>query len=517
MRGTLTGVETMKPPIAHQSIALTFLIALSGCTTLDGAATQDWGEGAVNLSPAEILNNAAGRYDHWQAIARVKVEGSSVCSGSLIDTRGSNDDRSGPAYVLTSGHCAKGDANRYVENAPASGLVTFNFFQDTQSQQKRYPIVGIEWSTLRGLDIAILRLDRTLNQLMTDGITPLKVASQPLTVDSDVLVVGAPMDGHVQRAACPQEHRADVFEAGWAWPGQFSNRCREVRPGISGSPVLNRYSNEIVAIVGTTTQGSGLSRCTRNAPCEVNKGESIKIPETNYATGAAQLNQCFTATHFNPKNPECPLGRATNFDPIFGDVYMRLVRGANGEFIPLQWKQSFTSDQPFYRVRLVKTLADCASDVGYDPVQPSHGDDSDSSTQTLRDGPGLYFLCVVGQQHNAGPGERWAGRNARIYYRWALAEPVKTPPAYSAFESAKDEFTVQPLGITPDLDVSRYQYKSGEPEMVDCQSSEGYKSVRPPLLDFKVSVGDGPKKVCLKTTDMAGNPSPISDFALPSQ
>ncbi|XHF34775.1 serine protease [Pseudomonas chlororaphis] len=507
----------MKCSVLQKSFALTLFISTSGCITLDRNAKQDWGEGAANLSPAQPLNNAAGRYDHWQAIAHVHVEGGSVCSGSLIDTRGANDDRSGPAYVLTSGHCAKGDANRYIENAPASGVVTFNYFQDTLPRQKPYPIIAIEWSTMRGLDVAILKLDRSLAQLMSDGITPLKLAIEPLAVDSDVLVVGAPMDGHVQRAACLQEHRADVFEAGWAWPGQLSNRCRDVRPGISGSPVLNRYSNEIVAIVGTTTQGSGLSRCTRNAPCEVSNGDSIKIPETNYATSAVQLEQCFAATRFNPKNSACPLGRATNFEHVFGDVYIRLIRDANGELIPVRWTQSFTSDQPFYRVKHVRTLADCALDVGYGPVQPSHGDGSDSSSQELREGPGLYFMCVVGQPHNAGPAQRWDSRNAKIYYRWALAEPVKTPPAYRVLENTKDEFTVKPIGITPDLDVSRYQYKSGEPEIVDCQSSEGYKSVRPPLLDFKVSVGDGPKKVCLKTTDMAGNPSPISDFALPSQ
>lgn len=507
----------MKCSSLQKSIALTLLISTSGCVTPDRTATQDWGEGAANLSPAQPLNNAAGRYDHWQAIARVQVEDGADCSGSLIDTRSANDDRSGPAYVLTSGHCAKGDADRYIENAPASGVVTFNYFQDTQHRQKPYPITEIAWSTMRGIDIAILKLDRSLGQLMSDGITPLKLATQPLAVDSDVLVVGAPMDGHVQRAACLQEHSADVFEAGWAWLGQLSNRCRDVRPGISGSPVLNRYSNEIVAIVGTTTQGSGLSRCTRNAPCEVRNGDSIKLPETNYATSAVQLEQCFAATRFAPKNSACQLGRATNFEHAFGDVYTRLIRDANGELIPVQWTQSFTSDQPFYRVKLVRTLADCALDVGYGPVQPSRGDGSDSSSQELREGTGLYFMCVVGQPHSAGPAQRWDGRNARIYYRWALAQPVKTPPAYRVLESTKDEFTVKPIGIPPDLDVSHYQYKSGEPGAVDCQDSDGYTLVRPPLLDFQVSVEDGPKKVCLKTTDMAGNPSPITDFALPDQ
>jgi V8-like Glu-specific endopeptidase len=507
----------MKALDRNAPLALLLLISMSACTHDPKVVDHDWGEGTPNFAPAQPLNNGGGQYAHWQSIGRVNVEGGATCTGTLIDTRAANDDRSGPAYVLTSGHCAKGDSNRYIENAPASGLVTFNFFQDTQALQRPYPIVRIAWSTMRGHDIAILELDRSLGQLMNDGITPLKLASHPPVPGSDLLIVGAPVDGYLQRAACPQEHQADVFEASWTWPNQLSNRCQDVKAGVSGSPLLTRYSTEIVAVIGTTTRDSGRSRCSRNAPCEVSNGLAIKRMDTNYATPTNDLAPCFSAGRFDPRSGDCMLGPATNFEPQFGESYLRMVRNEQGEFIPLWWEQFFAVDQPFYRVKYTRTLADCRIDEGYGAVQSSHESGSDSSRHELRDGPGFYFMCIVGQRYKAGPAGRWDARNAKIYWRWALAEPTNTAPVYRLFESAENEFTVQPFGVTPDLDVSQYEYKSGPLNAVNCLEPEGYQTVRPPLLEFQVSIADGPKKVCLKGKDMAGNPSPEVDFQLPER
>lgn len=273
-------------------LVLLLLMGANGCSK-SPLTQHDWGEGIENFAPARLLSNADGRYNHWQSIARVKVDEGRICSGSLIDTRGANDDRSGPAYVLTSGHCAKGNVGRFIVNEPASGQATFNFFRDTTPQQKNYPITRIAWSTLRGQDIALLVLDRTLGQVMNDGIQPLKVASHALTEGTDTLVVGAAVDDFIQRSACPQEHRAGILEAGWVWVDQISNRCLGVINGISGSPLLNRYTNEIVAVIGTTTRDSGRSRCSISAPCEVIEGMPNKARDTNYATPANGLDTCF--------------------------------------------------------------------------------------------------------------------------------------------------------------------------------------------------------------------------------
>lgn len=498
-------------------IAVTLCLGASGCTSTRLPTALDFGEGVENFKPAERLSNATGRYAHWQAIGRVRVDGARICTGSLIDTRGANNEPTGPAYVLTSGHCAKGNSNQFLIDVPVSGSVTFNFFEDTQSQQKTYPISHIVWSTMRGRDLAILELDRSLDQLVDDGVTPLKLASRPLSIDSNVLVVGASVDNYVHRAACSQEDAADILETGWVWPDQLKNRCVDVKPGVSGSPVLDRYTNEIVALIGTTTQGSGPSLCTSSSPCEVVDGNAVKSPDTNYATDTANLAACFSGGRFSYQNGACVLGPASNFDPAFGESFLRMIRDQNGEFIPLHWEQKFVSDQPYYRVKNVRTPGDCAKDIHYGPVQASLGNGDDRSSHELREGPGLYFLCIIGQPHKTGPASRWAAFNAKVYYRWALAEPVKRAPVYTVIEETPNEFTVKPVGISPDLDLMGYEYKIGAPGTLDCGLKEGYQRIRPPLLSFLVSASNGRKQVCLRTFDMAGNPSPIADFLMPAQ
>ncbi|CAN7587010.1 trypsin-like serine peptidase [Pseudomonas sp. LjRoot263] len=495
-------------------LVLLLLMGANGCSK-SPLTQHDWGEGIENFAPARLLSNADGRYNHWQSIARVKVDEGRICSGSLIDTRGANDDRSGPAYVLTSGHCAKGNVGRFIVNEPASGQATFNFFRDTTPQQKNYPITRIAWSTLRGQDIALLVLDRTLGQVMNDGIQPLKVASHALTEGTDTLVVGAAVDDFIQRSACPQEHRAGILEAGWVWVDQISNRCLGVINGISGSPLLNRYTNEIVAVIGTTTRDSGRSRCSISAPCEVIEGMPNKARDTNYATPANGLDTCFRGGRFVGDREPCVLGPVSEFGSKYGDHFLKQPRDEQGNYLPLLWEHRFSSNQPFFRFKYTRTAENCADIRDYSAVRTTDSGGESELRYELRQGPGLYFLCVMGQNHQAGPPGKWDARNARIFWRWVLAEPAQMAPVFNITNRGEGVYSVAPSQVTPDLDVAGHQYKIGTSATIDCQQAEGYKQVRPPLLDFEVDTSDGEKKICLKTVDMAGNPSPVIDFRLP--
>lgn len=158
--------------------AVALIALLQGCASVN---RYDWGEGAANFAPAERLANADGRYAHWQAIGRVEVEGGMTCSGTLIDTREPGT-VSNPAYVLTSGHCTHPEIgnNEVIVNQPAKGRVTFNYFFDTQPHSRSYAVGRIGWSTLRGQDISIVELATSLEQLISDGIEPLKLAHAPL-------------------------------------------------------------------------------------------------------------------------------------------------------------------------------------------------------------------------------------------------------------------------------------------------------------------------------------------------
>ncbi|EJM91395.1 hypothetical protein PMI34_02522 [Pseudomonas sp. GM74] len=490
------------------------LVSLNPSTAVAVGKQQDWGEGTPNFSTAEPLNNSDGKYDHWQSIGRVEIQNGMTCSGTLIDTRGRANDMDGPAYVLTSGHCNNLNPDVVLVNADASGSVIFNYFRDTADDPKSYPVTKINWSTIRGQDISIVQLDRTIGQLISDGVQPLKLASA-LPTEADILIIGAPMEGHVQRMACPREHSAGVIEGLWAWQNQVSNRCLDVVSGISGSPVLGRYNNEVLAVVGTTTRGSGQSRCNSGAPCEVVNGQVSKSLNTNYTTPTVGLQACFKDGLFNRNNGQCSLGPAFTFSNTTALDWHKLERDHSGQVIPWLWVQSFGVDRPYFRYKFTRTLAECGVPGGYSKVFVSNSNGQNEVRRELVDGAGMYLLCVMGQKQKIGPPGQWDARNARIYWRWMLEGPNKLAPIYSISKNQglPNEYSVRTFPVTPDLDAYKYQYKAGKE--VDCLDENNYVRVPPSIGVFEIDTNEGTVKVCLKTTDLAGNPSPIADFQVP--
>ncbi|MGF6088707.1 trypsin-like serine peptidase [Pseudomonas sp. 18173] len=491
------------------------LFTLGGLNSAMGKQ-QDWGEGTPNFSAAQSLKNATGQYDHWQSIGRVEIEGGMTCSGTLIDTRHKPDGLDDPAYVLTAGHCSHLNPDTVLENEVAKGHVSFNYFQDTAEKQKSFPITTINWSTIRGQDVSIIQLDQTLGQLIDQGIVPLKLATRSLSQGSDILIVGSPVGSHVQRMACPQEHSAGVIESMWAWQDQISNRCLDVVSGISGSPVLDRYTNEVVAVVGTTTRGSGHSRCSSGAPCEVINGAISKATDTNYATQTIGIQECFTAGKFNRKNGVCSLGPAFTFDSSLPEQnHIKLERDDAGAVVPWQWTELFSIDQPYYRYKYTRTLADCRTLSGYsDPITSIEGRKNELS-QKVESGAGMYLMCIMGQNDKISVPGQWDARNARVYWRWMMEGPNKLAPIYTITQMDEVTYEIRVFPVSPDLNAYQYKYKAGPTNQTNCLDDAEYRPVQGSIGVFEVSVESGQVVVCLKTNDLAGNPSPVADFKLP--
>lgn len=509
----------MKYPKNNKCTLLLIFALASTSTSATGSMENntDWGEGTANFSNAQLLNNGKGLYDHWQSIGRVVTDYGMTCSGTLIDTRQTAEELDTPAYVLTSGHCTNLNPNKVLENVDTTGQVIFNYFQDTIETSKPYQVIRINWSTIRGQDISILQLDQTIGQLISDGVRPLKLASK-LPAEDDVLIVGAPQSSHVQRMACPQEKSASIIEGLWAWHDQIVSRCLDVVSGISGSPLLGRYNNEILAVIGTTTRGSGQSRCSSGAPCEVVEGLVNKKPDTNYATQAIGLLECFDEGQFDRQNTACPLGPAFTFaTTALANWHIKLERDSSGQVIPWLWTQTFEVDRPFYRYKFTRTLEECAVTSGYSEALKSNTNGQNEWRQELRDGAGMYLLCIMGQdQKSVVPGPLDA-RNARIHWRWMMEEPNEVIPVYSFWQNPNTPFiyAIRAFPINPYLDAYKYQYKAGPSGETDCLDERGYKEVQPSIGVFEVNVKGGPMKVCLKTEDLAGNPSPVAEFQLP--
>ena len=65
--------------------------------------------GTIGAPESVLLKNADGQYNHWNGIGKLFYNGSSSCTASLLDTRNNDNKATGPAYLLTDGHCPCAD------------------------------------------------------------------------------------------------------------------------------------------------------------------------------------------------------------------------------------------------------------------------------------------------------------------------------------------------------------------------------------------------------------------------
>ncbi|MDF2796630.1 MAG: putative lipoprotein [Pseudomonas orientalis] len=488
------------------ALVLTFTLILLPAPTF----AIDWGEGIPNFQPSRPLLNGQGQHAAWEAVGRLTVEGGMDCTGALLDTRQTGAPSDAPAYVLTAGHCthALNDPLSIIHDVDAEGSITFNYFEDTQAQRKVFKVKRITWSTLRGLDISIIELVPGLDTVIKSGIPPLKLKTGPSPAQLPMLVVGAPLahqgaEGYLRMSACIEQPSAAVVEHIWVWVNERSNGCHDIYSGISGSPMLDRYTNEIIGVINTSTWGGKLSRCSFNDPCEVENGVINKKTNTSYGSSTQGLTECFSAGRFTVDSVNCPLGAPTTF--VLGDEPpLGFIKGGDG---PWQWKQTFSVNAPGVRYKYVRSATDCAALENYSDAIPATGLVTISNSMTQ--GPGITFLCVLPLETLIGPVRPNFSNSVVIFYRWLINQPPLIPPQYTRTyhsETRTHKFVLE--DVTPDLDITAYRYKFGEPAQLNCDSDEDYISINPRFPIFEVEVDSQPAVVCIAGKDRVGQESP---------
>ncbi|WP_139208383.1 MULTISPECIES: hypothetical protein [unclassified Pseudomonas] len=238
--------------------------------------------------------------------------------------------------------------------------------------------------------------------------------------------------------------------------------------------------------------------------------------DTNYATPVSGVSECFVQGRFNRRNGACSLGPAFTFEPPqLGNHHIKLERDDTGAVIPWQWVETFAVNRPYYRFKYTRTLADCREAGNYSEPIASHESGKDELIRDVRDGAGMYVLCVMGQDQKTSVPGQWDARNARVYWRWMMEGPNQTVPLYNITQADPLSFDIRAFPVNPDLDAYQYRYKAGPPGSTHCQDAAQYNPVHGSTGQFHVSVEHGPMKVCLKSADLAGNPSPIAEFVVP--
>ena len=303
-------------PVAAYTVIVTLFCG--GAGTADLIPTY----GALIRGPSVPLAYANGA-SPYSGVGR--YDGVERCTAFFLETAGSFIDLSNPslesadapAYAVTEGRCAADLAGDGVLiDGPGAGRVLFNYFADRDARQVAVPVARTAFATVNGRNLALLELAAPYSGLVAQSIRPLPVVSSPRMVAGDpVAVVGAPLgrdhtEDFLRLAFCRIDGIApELLEGRWLWFDTPFNRCRDVRSGSSGSPVLSLIARAVVGLISTTTAGGDdRAKCAVGHPCEPTDGPPRSRRDTHYVSSVATIGQCFNARgRFDINERDCSL------------------------------------------------------------------------------------------------------------------------------------------------------------------------------------------------------------------
>ncbi|CAM3421137.1 trypsin [Pseudomonas floridensis] len=464
------------------------------------------------LTPSQVLLNADGSNDHWNGIGRIKSKTGSQCTATLLDTRSPESPPDAPAYVLTSGHCIDKQVGTIITDRAVEGSMTFNFFTD--STPRSHQLKRINWSSMQGVDLAIVELQPSLESLIAKGIRPIRIASEVPEPGREILWVGAPLHkdtGHLRMAACVHQTSGEILEQPWVWRNTVANQCRDVDTGASGSPMLIRDSAELYAVLNFTNQSSAPST-PANQRDELAPGFPSLPADSNFGNPVTLLNRCFVKGILSTAPEQCSLFPTFSVDfETLGKQpaqYARVRLDTQGNVVYPGWELRFLIDTPFYRYKKVTSAQQCENPVDYSPAIAAQDAAINDPVDTRI---GINWLCIVGVTSEDERPAIGLMRNA-LTLAMELQPAGPTPaPVVKVQKTRFGTYTVS-WSHEPAL-IDYYTVKTGPPQSTDCNDPEGFKGrfsnlvVRPQSL---------PLKICTYAHDVNDQPSVLREDVIPA-
>ena len=366
---------------------------LIGLLAVSAVQARDLGEGAVNDSPSRALQNSEHLYEIWSGVGRLSLQSGETCSAVLLDTRNRQGRATGPAYLLTSGHCVLFEYGSARTNLPFKASVTFHYFHDTPQRKRRYAIRTARWSSLVGTDLAVLEVDATLASLIQAGVNPLKLASHQTYESQDALNIGAPggfTEQGLRLSACAEQTAGTFIDHPGVFPLAMKNSC-DLHAGSSGSPMLNRRTNEITGIVSKVASLRAIHQ--RRPVASIRR--PAKAARSNYSYSANFLHYCFIDGIFTSDGQDCSLEpvELTVSEPWKLKSYVHRTQNADEQIVLPTWDFRFSLEAPFYRYKTVHNARDCKASDNYSAAISA--EDAYINTEI---GPqsGAHALCIIG-------------------------------------------------------------------------------------------------------------------------
>ncbi len=415
-----------------------------------------------------------------------RFEGPQHCTAVALDMGQEN----APAYAVTSGHCAQNysdpdSAYQVVRNQAGEGQLVFKYEESTPSQQVHVPVLEMVYSTLNQTDLAVLRLEGTVAQLRARGVTPLKLQNTPAPALSPVAVVGAPLGQFLKKVQCALGQRTDVTEFNWVWQALQANDCQGIYPGMSGSPVINLQSQEVVGILNTTTQDMvDTVSCYLGSPCEIGTLGTAPQPMRAYSVPTDTLSGCFANGLWTPSQPRCTLPRVSGPALTLDGLYSPMQNTLPGR----RWQFAGTADANT-RIKIIQAGTDtCQNPQGYQSFK-------DHPAPLIATQEGVYLACLQNE----------TGLTTLPLQVDNTASTLE--PRFKILEANERSTYIELLYAVPE--ITRFEYTTARSTGA-CQTASGFQA----YWNVPFDLGPRPVVLCTKTFDRAGNESRVWAHAL---
>jgi len=150
----------------------------------------------------------------------------------------------------------------------------------------------ILYASINSLDIALVELSKTYQELAQKGVRSRRIASNPLPVGSLMVMASGFFRSATSCAVLgiiPFIREDDYLNL-----DSYKYRECDARHGTSGSPLIDAATGEVVG-VNYTGNDDG-ERCTFNNPCEVDQAGRVTVDQgAGYGDPVHKIMTCLNA------------------------------------------------------------------------------------------------------------------------------------------------------------------------------------------------------------------------------
>jgi V8-like Glu-specific endopeptidase len=423
-------------------------------------------------------------------------EGPMSCTASFIEIPNMNPDS--PAIVITNGHCASDfySDNTIHTNSLINATLIFNKLEGV-SEDKWIQVKAkkLLYSTMKGMDLAIIQLDISNKLLMEKGVVPIKISTSAPFIGSKLITYGYPRFLNPLFLRKSEDYlgkSSNVSEFIWLWKNLFSSKFQNIYSGSSGSPVFASNENALFGIINTTTIGA-IGECELGAPCEIKKNEKPKVLDnTSYIVDVTSLYKCFNNGVFDLNHVTFPYEKPSSFSIKLKNDIRNFNSNQLGQDIEL------IIDDPSNTSYKVESFKE------FDPMNSNNFINNNSSIIYIQKPIEEAFYVISVMKNNKFNEVKY------LTFKNDFSAPSENAINIESISTDSEGYSVRPIFKYPEL--TQFDWKHGSESNCNCNDPNGYITFN--RIPVQVSKSELPYKFCIIGYDLANNKTSTKEFVL---